>query len=107
MYFTFITVRDNKLKIGVGWGKLSSPKNSLPPPPPPHRLYFFCITSPIFFRYISEPPLLPSPFRQPNLTRNKTNVSFVSGERPYGDNNLAVTQKVVKMTAKTESKIIF
>ena len=88
MYFTFITVRDNKLKIEVGWRKIKqSKKFTAPPPLPPHGLYFFCITSPIFFRYVSEPPLLPSPFRQPNLTRNKTKVSFISGEYPYGDNN--------------------
>ena len=79
MYFTFITVRDNKLKIEVGWRKIKQFKK-FTASPPPHGLYFFCITSPIFFRYISEPPLLPSPFRQPNLTRNKTNVSFISGE---------------------------
>ena len=62
MYFTFITVRENKLKIEVGWRKIKQSKKF--PAPPPHGLYFFCITSPIF-RYISEPPPPPPTFTFP------------------------------------------
>ena len=89
MYFTFITVREDKLKIEVGWRKIkqskkftASPPPPPPPPPPPLMDCIFFASPPPFSLDIfqSPAPLLPSPFRQPNLTRNKTKVSFISGE---------------------------
>ena len=81
MYFTFITVRDNKLKIEVGWRKIKQSKKFTASPPPLMDCIFFASPPPFSLDiFQSPPPLLPSPFRQPNLTRNKTNVSFISGE---------------------------
>ena len=80
MYFTFITVRENKLKIEVGWRKIKQSKK-FPAPPPLMDCIFFASPPPFSDIFQSPPPpLLPSPFRQPNLTRNKTKVSFISGE---------------------------
>ena len=53
MYFTFITVRENKLKIEVGWRKIKQSKKFTaspppPPPPPPSWTVFFIASPPPF-----------------------------------------------------------
>ena len=68
MYFTFITVRDHKINIEVGWRKIKQSKKIPCLPPKWIAIFLHHPPPPIFFRYISEPPPppLPSPFRQPN-----------------------------------------
>ena len=79
MYVTFITVRDNKLKIEVGWRKIKQSKKftASPTPPPPLMDCIFFASPPPFSSDMFQSP--PS-YLQPNLTRNKTKVSFISGE---------------------------
>ena len=54
MYFTFITVRENKLKIEVGWRKIKQSKKF--PAPPPSWTVFFLHHLPHFQIYFRAPP---------------------------------------------------
>ena len=57
MYFTFITVRENKLKIEVGWRKIKqSKKFTASPPPPLMDCIFYYITSPFSLDIFQSPP---------------------------------------------------
>ena len=57
MYFTFITVRDNKLKIEVGWRKIKqSKKFTAPPPSPLMDCIFFASPPPFSLDMFQSPP---------------------------------------------------
>ena len=56
MYFTFITVRDHKLKIEMGWRKIKQSKKFTASPPPHIDCIFFASPPPFSLDIFQSPP---------------------------------------------------